>query len=157
MLQTDFEILHQYSACHRLWQGIPSIECTEKGRLFSAFYSGGTTEQLGNYCVLLKSDDGGDTWTLTTYNTAQGGFDGVLREILQKKFSLCPTTGKFEKCQTTNYVISKYFTVVVIIQKSVYNYGVQEKRFRVIKWEQPYFCYFPQNKQRNATHLLSYS
>ncbi|MBC8544164.1 exo-alpha-sialidase [Bianquea renquensis] len=63
MLQTDFEILHQYSACHRLWQGIPSIECTEKGRLFSAFYSGGTTEQLGNYCVLLKSDDGGDTWS----------------------------------------------------------------------------------------------
>lgn len=47
----------------RLWQGIPSIECTEKGRLFSAFYSGGTTEQLGNYCVLLKSDDGGDTWS----------------------------------------------------------------------------------------------
>ena len=105
---------------------------------------------LGSVLNPLKSP-------LTTYNTAQGGFDGVLREILQKKFSLCPTTGKFEKCQTTNYVISKYFTVVVIIQKSVYNYGVQEKRFRVIKWEQPYFCYFPQNKQRNATHLLSYS
>ena len=31
---------------------------TKKGRIFLTFYSGGTTEQIGNYVVLLKSDDG---------------------------------------------------------------------------------------------------
>ncbi len=35
---------------------------------------------------------------LTTYNTAQGGFDEDLKEILQKVFLLL-NTGKFGKCQ----------------------------------------------------------
>ncbi len=50
--------LEQYSSEKRLWQGIPSIAITEKGRILIAFYSGGKDEQLGNYCVLVKSDDG---------------------------------------------------------------------------------------------------
>ncbi len=31
---------------------------TKNERIFSTFYSGGTTEQVNNYVVLLKSDDG---------------------------------------------------------------------------------------------------
>lgn len=58
MLITDQEALKAYTASLRLWQGIPGIEVTKKGRIFSTFYSGGTTEQIGNYCLLLKSDDG---------------------------------------------------------------------------------------------------
>lgn len=43
---------------NRKWQGIPSVEVTRNGRLFITFYSGGETEEPGNYCVLLQSDDG---------------------------------------------------------------------------------------------------
>lgn len=58
MLFTDKNTLKEYSADKRLWQGIPSIEVTRGGRIFLTFYSGGTKEEIGNYCVLSKSDDG---------------------------------------------------------------------------------------------------
>lgn len=58
MLITDPKELLQYDAPHRVWQGIPGIEVTKKGRVFLTFYSGKTSETVGNYCVLLKSDDG---------------------------------------------------------------------------------------------------
>ena len=63
MLITDKKKLIQYNSNFRIWQGIPSIERTQKGRLFAAFYSGGTTEEYGNYCVILKSDDDGQSWS----------------------------------------------------------------------------------------------
>ncbi len=58
MLITDKEQLKQYYKDYRIWQGIPGIEVTKAGRIFSAFYSGDVTETLENYVVLLKSDDG---------------------------------------------------------------------------------------------------
>jgi len=58
MFITDKETLKQYSSGYRMWQGIPSIEVTPKGRTFITFYSGGIREQIGNYVLLLKSDDG---------------------------------------------------------------------------------------------------
>ncbi len=61
-LVTDREILRRYAAPRRLWQGIPSIERTRGGRLFSCFYSGNVKETYGNYCLLLVSDDDGKTW-----------------------------------------------------------------------------------------------
>ena len=48
---------------NRIWQGIPSIERTSKGRLWAAFYGGGTREGKGNYVVLVKSDDNGKEWS----------------------------------------------------------------------------------------------
>lgn len=60
MLITDKKELQKYTTERRLWQGIPSIEVTKKGRIFSTFYSGGVTEQLGNYAMLVKSDNGVD-------------------------------------------------------------------------------------------------
>lgn len=63
MLITDKDQLVKYSSEYRLWQGIPSIERTKGGRLFCTFYSGGTKEEPGNYCVLIKSDDDGIAWT----------------------------------------------------------------------------------------------
>ena len=60
---TDKKELEQFQASHRVWQGIPSIEISKSGRLFATFYSGGTKEYLGNYCVLIASDDGGKSWT----------------------------------------------------------------------------------------------
>lgn len=53
MLITDRKILQSYGTTKRLWQGIPGIEVTKKGRIFLCFYSGGTREEIGNY-VLLK-------------------------------------------------------------------------------------------------------
>lgn len=47
---------------NRLWQGIASMERTAGGRLFSVFYSGGKTEENGNYVVLALSDDDGYAW-----------------------------------------------------------------------------------------------
>ncbi|MBP3333131.1 MAG: exo-alpha-sialidase [Clostridia bacterium] len=58
MFITDKKELKKYESKHRKWQGIPSIEVTKNGRIFSTFYSGGITEEIGNYVVLLKSDDG---------------------------------------------------------------------------------------------------
>ena len=58
MLITDKNELKKYQADQRLWQGIPGIEVTKKGRIFSTFYSGGCDEETGNYVVLLKSDNG---------------------------------------------------------------------------------------------------
>lgn len=58
MLITDKNILTKFSIDKRLWQGIPSIETTKGGRIFLAYYSGGIKEDIGNYCILSKSDDG---------------------------------------------------------------------------------------------------
>lgn len=55
--------LGNFSSASRKWQGIPGIEISCGGRLFVVFYSGGATEQLGNYCVLIKSDDNGKSWS----------------------------------------------------------------------------------------------
>lgn len=58
MLCTDKEKLKKFGAKNRIWQGIPGIEITKRGKIFSTFYSGGSDEEMGNYVVLLKSDDG---------------------------------------------------------------------------------------------------
>ena len=58
MFITEKEQLKKYYSSKRIWQGIPGIEVTQKGRIFSTFYSGGTKEDMGNFAVLLKSDDG---------------------------------------------------------------------------------------------------
>lgn len=46
----------------RRWQGIASMERSPQGRLFCVFYSGGETEQNGNYIVLAASDHDGASW-----------------------------------------------------------------------------------------------
>jgi len=59
MLITEKEQLKKYQAPFRLWQGVPGIEVTQKGRIFSCFYSGGIEEDLGkNFVALVYSDDG---------------------------------------------------------------------------------------------------
>ncbi len=58
MLITDKSLLKQFGSGLRLWQGIPSVAVTAQGRIFCTFYSGGIKEQLGNYCVLKKCDNG---------------------------------------------------------------------------------------------------
>ncbi len=57
MLITDRKELEQYYSNHMVWVGIPSIERTKRGRIFITAYSGGTDENYGNFCFLLKSDD----------------------------------------------------------------------------------------------------
>ena len=58
----DEEILNKegspYSAEVRNYQGIPGIECTKNGRLFTVFYTGKDDEGPGNYLLIQKSDDG---------------------------------------------------------------------------------------------------
>lgn len=63
MLVTDKKELQKYVSQLRVWQGIPSIEVTAKGRIFACWYSGHTNEMLGNFCLLVKSDDGGATFS----------------------------------------------------------------------------------------------
>lgn len=60
MFITDETELQKYAAEHRVWQGIPSIEITKKGRIFSTFYSGGIKEELDNYVMLVMSENGVD-------------------------------------------------------------------------------------------------
>lgn len=58
MLVTDKNELKKYTTPNRLWQGIPSIEVTKKGRIFMTFYSGGIDEEIGNFSMVTVSDDG---------------------------------------------------------------------------------------------------
>lgn len=52
MIITDLKQLERFRAERRLWQGIPTVCITRNGRLFVSFYSGGTKEYYGNYCIL---------------------------------------------------------------------------------------------------------
>lgn len=63
MFVQDKNELLKYSSPNRLWQGIPSIEVTKKGRIFITFYSGGYKEGIGNFSMLIKSDDNGKTFS----------------------------------------------------------------------------------------------
>ena len=54
MLITETEALRAYRTEARVWQGIPSIEVTPGGRIFVCFYSGKTSETLGNYCRIMR-------------------------------------------------------------------------------------------------------
>ena len=56
MLVTDKKSLERFYSCHRLWQGIPGIERTKGKRTFVTLYSGGISEQKGNFAVVIKSD-----------------------------------------------------------------------------------------------------
>lgn len=47
---------------YRRWQGIPSIEVTDRGRIFVNFYSGQDAEVGGNIMVLCVSDDQGKSF-----------------------------------------------------------------------------------------------
>ena len=47
---------------YRRWQGIPSIEVTDRGRIFINFYSGQDAEVGGNIMILCVSDDGGKSF-----------------------------------------------------------------------------------------------
>lgn len=58
MFITKKDELQKYSTEYRIWQGIPGIELTKKGRMFATFYSGGTKEELDNYVMLVYSNDG---------------------------------------------------------------------------------------------------
>lgn len=63
MIITDRETLKKYAPENRLWQGIPGIEVTKKGRIFITFYSGAVGERIGNYSLVLISDDGGKAFS----------------------------------------------------------------------------------------------
>lgn len=56
----------RYSPRLRVWQGIPSIERTARGRLWATWYGGPIIEGQrgeGNHAVLVTSDDDGRTWS----------------------------------------------------------------------------------------------
>lgn len=63
MLITDKEQLKMYYSEKRLWQGIPSIAISRGGRIFVTFYSGGWREDVGNFSMVLVSDDDGTTFS----------------------------------------------------------------------------------------------
>lgn len=56
----------EYAEDTRLFQGIPSIERTDNGRLWAAWYAGGPNEPdegAGNYVLLVTSGDDGKSWS----------------------------------------------------------------------------------------------
>lgn len=63
MLIINKQELERFQSKYRVWQGIPTIERTKNDKMFCSFYSGGTREWFGNFCVLLTSDDCGETWS----------------------------------------------------------------------------------------------
>ena len=63
MFITDKDGLKKFTRDYRIWQGIPGVEVTSGGRIFSAFYSGGIKEELNNFVMLVKSDDGAKSFS----------------------------------------------------------------------------------------------
>ena len=53
----------KWSESRRSWQGIPSIEVTSPGRVWTVWYSGGDGEGYENYLLVATSGDGGATWS----------------------------------------------------------------------------------------------
>ena len=48
----------------RQFQGCPTVAVTPKGRIYMGWYAGGWREpHMDNYSLLVKSDDGGKTWS----------------------------------------------------------------------------------------------
>ena len=81
MFITDKKELEKFYSPFRLWQGIPGIEVTKGGRIFSAFYSGGTKEEIGNFALVVASDDGGKSFSepiAVAYKKEGRCFDEVL-------------------------------------------------------------------------------
>lgn len=52
----------EFAPSTRIWQGISTIEISDNGRLWAAWYTGQRFEMPGNYIVLTKSDDDGQNW-----------------------------------------------------------------------------------------------
>lgn len=53
----------KYERKNRKWQGIPGIERTKKGTLWTTWYSGGNGEGPENYVLVFRSFDNGKTWS----------------------------------------------------------------------------------------------
>lgn len=54
----------KYAESIRLYQGCPTIAITPRGRIYVAWYAGGTNEpHIENYNLLVYSDDDGKTWS----------------------------------------------------------------------------------------------
>ena len=73
MLITDKKELERFRTETRIWQGIPSIAVSHKGRIFVTFYSGGVKEEFGNYAMVVRSDDG-ETYSEPIVVAYQDGF-----------------------------------------------------------------------------------
>ncbi len=59
----NFEPGPEYADSNRCFGIASSITRTPGGRLWCGFSSGGTGEGHENYCIVVKSDDNGETWT----------------------------------------------------------------------------------------------
>ena len=53
----------EYACRTRVFQGIPGIERTAKGRLWAVWYGGGADEGPWNYVMLVTSTDDGKSWS----------------------------------------------------------------------------------------------
>ena len=101
MLITDKKSLEKYTSKSCLWIGIPSIEVTKKGRTFLSFYSGGTKEEIGNYVMLVKSDDGKNFGEpiVVCYQEGYRCYDPCIwidpQDRLWLTWSRCPEDGLF--------------------------------------------------------------
>lgn len=58
MLITDPKKLKKYHRDQQIWQGIPGVEVTAKGRIFVSYFSGGIKETAESFSALIMSDDG---------------------------------------------------------------------------------------------------
>lgn len=75
------QVLNKFAPSERLWQGIPSIEWSERddggSRLWASLYSGGPNEPSPyNHTLYYFSDDDGDTWDLAFAIDFAGVEDG---------------------------------------------------------------------------------
>ncbi|MHB8903275.1 MAG: sialidase family protein, partial [Thermoguttaceae bacterium] len=59
----NFQPGPEYADSARMFQGIPSLERSPKGRLWAVWYGGGVTEDQHNYILAVTSADDGANWS----------------------------------------------------------------------------------------------
>ncbi|MDO4575009.1 MAG: sialidase family protein [Planctomycetia bacterium] len=63
----------KYADEFRKFQGIPSLAVTSNEDIWVTWYTGGVTEDKDNYVVLIRSRDGGKTWSKPLFAIDQPG------------------------------------------------------------------------------------
>lgn len=63
----------EYGDEFRKFQGIPSLAVTSNEEIWVTWYTGGVTEDQDNYVVIIRSRDGGKTWTKPLFAIDQPG------------------------------------------------------------------------------------
>lgn len=140
-----------YSFSSRVWQGIPTGEVTNGGRLLAGWNSGDVGEgKAGNYAILAYSDDNGKTWKEGLYVEGPESADGT------KTATVCDVQIWLDKDTNTLYVFYLMSSTMNRFEKSsaVWMFTITNPDAPISQWKISESTYvFPGLLRNNITVL----